>query len=116
MDVPAQVMSAFKIEKTVSMETDSETFKVDTGIPFVTKEKKSRSVRDSIYPFSKMRPPRENGDMDSFFVRDRKDKTDVQNKQRIASAIHDFGKRNPKFKGQFKYRHVGDGIRVWRVK
>lgn len=116
VDMPSQVVAAFKIEKSVPI--PEEQFKVETGIPLQPKVAKKGHPRKgvSIYPFAQMRPPRPNGDMVSFFVRDDKTKTDKQNRQRIASAIFGYKRSHPQFKGEFKYRHVGDGIRVWRVK
>jgi len=115
MDIPNNVVHAFKVDTSISM-PDIEEIKVETGVPLVQKKGSAvKGRRKSIYPFAKMRPPRPNGDMDSFFVRDAKDKTEQQNRQRIASAIFAYRKTHPQFKGKFKYRRVGDGIRVWRV-
>lgn len=120
MDLPTNVVTAFQVEPNVpmpSVETRGR-FKVESGIPFQPKKRASGHPNKgkSIYPFAKMRPPRPNGDMDSFFVRDTEGKTNKQNSMRIASALHAYRKAHPSFKGDFKYRRVGEGIRVWRVK
>jgi hypothetical protein len=120
MEVPAHVAAAFKIDTSVPMhESDPcNKIKVETGIPLKDKKAKKAHPRKgkSIYPFAQMRPPRENGDMDSFFIRDDKARTEQQNKQRIASAIYGYKQSHPQFKGEFKYRRIGEGIRVWRTK
>lgn len=121
MEVPASVAAAFKVDTSVPMHEAPETehkIRVETGIPLKAKKAKKAHPRKgkSIYPFAQMRPPRENGDMDSFFMRDDKARTDQQNKQRIASAIYGYKQAHPQFKGEFKYRRIGDGIRVWRTK
>ena len=125
MDLPKDVVEKFKVEHSVPMHTPAteesdDSPAVETGVPLAPKARKKAKKHPrkgvSKYPFAQMRPPRENGDMDSFFVKGLPGRTDLQNKMKIASAIHVWRKSHPKFAGEFKYRVVDGGVRVWRTK
>lgn len=130
MDLPKEVVNTFKatnsvainVEQRVPYTTDGP--KVEAGIPIPAKSYKTKKKHPrkgvSKYPFAQMRPPRDNGDMDSFFVKNEPGRNDIQNNSRIAGAIYGYRKKHPKFTGEFKYRKVVEngvpGIRIWRIK
>lgn len=123
MDLPPEIVSTFKLETSVAL-PDPDTNKIQTGVALPTAKNKKKMPPNrkglSKYPFAKMRPPRPNGDMDSFAVKYDSKSTEKNNKQRIASAIFSFTKQHPKFKKCFEYHVVTEKgqryIRVWRVK